>query len=84
MLLTEKQVWEIMQSWKDAKEPDDLKAMLQTFVKRVTVGESNIRVKLKIEVASNEYSGDDLTIDIRRNDIRRIYFSKKDQTILED
>ena len=84
MMLTEKQVWEIMQAWKDAKEPDDLKAMLQTFVKRVTVGESSIRVKLKIEVASNEYSGDDLSIDIRRNDIRRIYFSKKDQTFLED
>lgn len=77
IMLTEKQVWEIMQSWQNAKGPEELKAMLQTFVKKVIVGKDSIQVKLKIQVASSEYCGDDLSIEIRRSDVRNIYFSQK-------
>ena len=72
-LLTEAQVLTVMQIWKDAKEPAELKAMLNTFVEKVILTSDDIDIKLKLEIASHAYEGDDLTTKVSRNELRKAF-----------
>ena len=77
-LLTEAQVLAVMHSWKDAKEPAELKAMLNTFVERVELTADDIDIKLKLEIASHAYEGDDLTTKVSRNEVKRMFLLGED------
>lgn len=76
IMLTEQQVWDIMQSWKNANEPHELRAMLNTFVKQITVTADNVEIELKLEVASHSYEGDDLSASISRDQMRKMFLIK--------
>lgn len=57
-LLTEEQMYKILESWRNATTPEEHKAMFQTFVDYVVVMPENVEVQLKVKTAAgNVHAG---------------------------
>jgi len=72
-ILDERKVRAVLNAWTAANDPDELRAMLTTFVKTIIVNKDNISIELKLKIGEYEYDSDVLSDDFTRRDMIKNY-----------
>jgi hypothetical protein len=70
-MLTEQNFYDVIKQWKDATEPQEVKAMIKTFIKEVIITNDSVKIEPKLKIASTIYEGSDFTFNVERNKMKR-------------